>query len=903
VERTPAPSSRETKILLHLEGLRESAGKFVVPSAATQAGIAAGTGIAQPHVSACLGALERAGIAAARAAHIEGENRPKKAYFLTEQGLRLAAELRRAPAAFVSRPARLEPSPLFVGRDSELSQAVEWFDRGAAKVLMLRGMGGIGKSTLLAQFLNAVKGRAHVFLFRLHDWSSPGLLLRELAEFLLEAGRGSLADYLNSLPASAGPDPGLALFHCERALEGLRSVLAFDDLHEATPPVLSLLGGLAEAAGRTGVRLLVASREPAGAFGGRAAAEWRMIEIRLEGLDEGSVRAILERQGAALTLSPETIARIHRLTGGNPLFVRLLASSGGAASASSIHDFLSADLDRRLDEEDRRVLQSLSVFRGPVLASRFSHGSLGARARSLVERSLLVSDPAHGWVGQGSYSMHEVLRGFYYRSMDEQHRRAAHARAANYYRKVSGEHAVVERAMHLHLSGETAAAAGLLEESGPALLSRGMAPSLLPLLRSLPAASRSPRLLVLEAGCLRATGHVEEALPLCEAARGDCLSPAERLEIDAELVRCLHLLGRFREVERVSARALRDAARLPAGRARSLHQLRFRRTLALALRHALKYRESLRLFRHCLAEAERLRSPADAVSARNGIALCEIALGRPGEAASHFEEAHRAALRSGDLVTAAVVLNNLGTLKLASGDYDAAHDCYTRALRSSERIGDRENFAVACNNLGTAHSHRGEREAALHYLGKAAELSRRAGNRYLLAKVQASNGEEFARLGERERARACADEAARLAAELEDRELACAAALASASAAAREGDADATEKALAALRESARGLPTELQTARVHATLARLALETGRNADAAREAGEALREFASGRPREFEIAEALEVAGAAELKLGKGRAAKKHLQRASSIYAKVGARASARRCESLAEDA
>ncbi|HVV20299.1 MAG TPA: AAA family ATPase, partial [Pseudonocardiaceae bacterium] len=110
-----------------------------------------------------------------------------------------------------------------------------------------------------------------------------------------------VADITDRLRDAAGADPGL--------------LVVFDDVHRADTPTLLVLRQLADQLGTTPLLLVVTSRDD------RVPALPAAERLQVRGFDVGEVR----EQLAAMGIDESRADEVHRVTAGNPLFVREVA--------------------------------------------------------------------------------------------------------------------------------------------------------------------------------------------------------------------------------------------------------------------------------------------------------------------------------------------------------------------------------------------------------------------------------------------------------------------------------------------------------------------------------------------------------------------------------------------------
>ena len=93
---TSVPASKpgvQERILLHLRDYVDHADKVEVPFALSQMGIANAVSIARSNVPRAISGLRDQGYLIERQAHVTGVSRKRKAYFLTDDGAKLADDI------------------------------------------------------------------------------------------------------------------------------------------------------------------------------------------------------------------------------------------------------------------------------------------------------------------------------------------------------------------------------------------------------------------------------------------------------------------------------------------------------------------------------------------------------------------------------------------------------------------------------------------------------------------------------------------------------------------------------------------------------------------------------------------------------------------------------------------
>ncbi|HLF06259.1 MAG TPA: AAA family ATPase, partial [Thermoplasmata archaeon] len=551
-----AIGARERKLLFFLEQFSSARNSLVAPYWVTQAGIAERTGLSQPNVSTALRVLLARGLAAGRVGLVEGGPRTKTVYFLTEEGMNLAARLSEDTPTPVSHPPALPVARPVFGREREQRALSEWLRSGKTRVMYIQGLAGIGKTTLLLAFLERARTSTSLFYFPIHPWTTATQLFGELAEFLAALGRPGLRDLVGGALRHGAPlDFGAALFRTCEELRGLRALIALEDYHDASQAVRDVVSVLAAGDAGLAVNIIANGRGPASPFEARAVRAGQVELLKLGGLDREAVGEMLSQRASTGAGVPADLERIVRATGGNPLFVQLLPADADISRPSDLRAFLAQEIESRLPADEVGLLRALCVHRGPVPLEAFAAPGQVDLVGDLIARSLV--EPGDS---ESRYGMHAMLREFFYHSLTRAEREVWHSAAATHYGTRLGESAAVERLWHLAAAGDPAKFATALLASGPDLLRSGHGVALLSAIMSCGSGPFDPQVRLMQARCHLAVGDLDGARVAFEAARGAAAEEGDRARALEGIAHCHSMSGEAPEAMRSCARGLRHAS-------------------------------------------------------------------------------------------------------------------------------------------------------------------------------------------------------------------------------------------------------------------------------------------------------------------------------------------------------
>ena len=255
----------------------------------------------------------------------------------------------------------------FYGREGDQALLKSWLMTARTQVVMVLGMGGIGKTALATQTARAM-AEEFDFVFWRSLLNAPPLttILRECLRFLAR-------QQLPSLPENRREQINLLFdylrtYRCLLVLDNLESILdagvsiQFRPGYEDYGDLIKRMGQSTHQS-----RLLLTSRERPQGFEILAENGWVHF-LQLSGLEEAAGQNLLEARGVVGNGQAE--ATLVRRYSGNPLALKLVART--------IQEFFDGDIDAFLDDE-------LPIFDDirTVLAEQFTR-------LTLLERELLI---------------------------------------------------------------------------------------------------------------------------------------------------------------------------------------------------------------------------------------------------------------------------------------------------------------------------------------------------------------------------------------------------------------------------------------------------------------------------------------------------------------------------------
>lgn len=386
------------RILLHLLDNFKSKNKREAPQTVTQRGIADGVHIRWNHVPRAMNQLKKMELVFERTAHIEGKTRRQKVYYLTDDGMFSARNLRervlnwdillkkldgqtvKLKLSDVNLELKTDFSPLslsmsiseegiidatellhpteikapktppktffvsgeiswpkeLIGRETEIETLQDWIDKKEFSTIIIYGSIGIGKSALAAEVLKGYKDKRDIFWYQMSEQDRRKNLLVQISEFLSKIGKAELSSQLKTRDIK---DLKEVLRIIDKGLKDADVILAFDNYFKVTEDILDFFSGLTDLAVKNeGFTMIVTARETTPfycRFYDKADIQKKRIaELTLKGLDMEGCKELL----GTPNIDDDSLRKIHLMTRGHPLTIELI-KKGDVNSLKRIKGF------------------------------------------------------------------------------------------------------------------------------------------------------------------------------------------------------------------------------------------------------------------------------------------------------------------------------------------------------------------------------------------------------------------------------------------------------------------------------------------------------------------------------------------------------------------------------------
>lgn len=774
---TAKPGVQE-RILLHLLDYSDYKNSVEVPFSLSQMGIANAVAIARSNVPRAIAGLKDQGLLIERQAHVKGVSRKRKAYFLTDSGMTVAEEtwneLRSFPLRCILEEGQIHNTNLgeintilpfnmrsvdiiryldencildlrmlsvdlierdlskhvekqlvtslgdlprlrhFYGREKELDNMCNLLD-ARATTLLIPGIAGIGKTTMASKLIERFMHRRNLFYHRCQDQAGSRSFLESIADWLTNIGDSTFADYIASTPVPKPADSARFLID---ALGGAPSLIVIDDFHKISDTTLhqtfqamalGLLGSEEE------IGLVMFSRSfkpvvPAKDAEGRIAS----LVLPLDGLDSDSGRKLLSSYE---DMGEEQWLYIHGISRGHPLVLELI-NRGASAGAfhETLENYVTVEIFSKLTAEQKRLLSALSIYREPVALGALAEQNLDTdELDSLVEQGLARQ------VESEIYDVHDLIREFLLRSLDDKTKIESHSKCAEWYSKATQTPGfTIELIYHLINSNSSEDAAKIIVEEGRGLVSLGHM-ELLGLIEQIEFSDiileSKTSINQLQGEIMALLGRFEDAKGVFTEAQNGALE-LKNIPIQAEVLSALADIalkqGNLEDALSMHNEALKNFIELgdAKGAARSYNNMGY------LLRRKNDRSKALESYGEVEAILEQ-NDGAELISAQLILARSFLDLGEIERARKHALDAFEKSDNSENYQIHARAQAVLGRYHAKIGDLDVASHHYSNALEAMGEEGDILSMVDITILLGEVLQDAGRTEEAMEHFREA----------------------------------------------------------------------------------------------------------------------------------------------------------------------------------------
>ena len=604
---------------------------------------------------------------------------------------------------------KLRTEPRCVGREAQLDELAEKLLHPSARVVVVHGFGGIGKSTLVQKMMSEFELLFEdVCYVDCRGMTDISLTIPKIGSMLSVNGFPLLDERLRSINVS-----GRLEYLCEQLDKG-RFLVVLDNIdglqeNRTAATFFDVTEGFHNA------KIIVACRIPH-----KSVTHQR--ELKLGALDTRHAIDLIREVGRDIpqisNATDSDLRRINEKLRGHPLSIMVAIPYFKAEPFETVLEKLPTRIGSedeqagevlawsysRLGEEERRFLENASVFYGEVPMGAMLGINDTHDPRTLAG---LVNKNMIEFISfSGLYSLHPMLRQYAYEQLHDR-RHEIHMQAA--------------------------------QEIAPRLVDPGFWTEALRLYEAGVDSARRTRDKNVLADLLTGLGDVYHRIGEYGKAEGcqqESLNTARRLGYKSGIAKAVHSLGiveesrgHYGEAKKLYNQSLKIRRKLGdrSGIAVTLHQL-------ASIEH-LKghYGEAKKLYNQSLKIKRKLGSESGISKTLHNLGLMEQERGNYGEAKELYNQSLKIKRKLGDKLGIASTLHQLANMEILEGHYGEAKKLYDQVRDAFEKLGDQSGIAAALHQLGIIEQHKGNYDEAKKLYSQSLEIMEKLGDQSAIA--------------------------------------------------------------------------------------------------------------------------------------------------------------------------
>jgi len=475
------------KVLVHILSYYGIENTYTQPVEITQEGIAESVGLRQNTVSYAVRNLVKEGLLYDETHRIKGKKQKRKAYYLTEDGVEKAEEIKKEmkntsikvnvegeqkeiKIGEINTYFHTNMSVIDILKESEdgvfehdldrdkksyhyhgeelldppeeepinFNQIMDWYE-SKEDIFYIYGKEGAGKTKFLSKFIDEVKENTNVFYFKVKEWFSEIYFWKDLSSFLEKIGEHRLSSYIE---AQEVVEKSQAIADLKKDIKSYHSLFVIDDVHE-NEELEIFINSIIE-------KILPDNN----------------IKIVFSQVDEPVSNQINY---------PYRDMKIGFSKNPDNLFDSLKNHYG--IYDNDREKMLKKVLDSNLTPEEYVALEYISLFREPIEKKEVC--KLKNVNSTLLNN--LMDTPLLDQTVEGKPILHDIIKNFVYNRMSYDTRISGHELAAGYYSRIPSkkERKIIEEMYHVTKVTDIEWFTEVLNKYASLLISSGYSSSLL----------------------------------------------------------------------------------------------------------------------------------------------------------------------------------------------------------------------------------------------------------------------------------------------------------------------------------------------------------------------------------------------------------------------------------------
>ena len=390
-----------------------------------------------------------------------------------------------------------------------------------------------------------------------------------------------------------------------------------------------------------------------------------------------------------------------------------------------------------LTPAQRLIMEVLSIYRDPVMEQAVTAQGIGMAwedYRGLMDLSLLESIQEED--GQ-LYYVHRLTAQYVLAGMEEGVRNKYHRQAGQYFEGIQNEKGekyinyYIESRWHYLQAGEWDSAAEITFALEDYLTLHGFPQWSMELLRELDVEKLDEAHQLITYGRIgdlyQDFGEYDKSIAFYQKAF-DIAQGNNDLINEAAALHQIGMIYQFKGDYEAALRQYQQSLEIfekigdIKGKAQSLHQI------GIIYQYKGDYDAALTQYQQSLEIKEKIGDSKLISECLHNIGNLHYLKGNYDEALTNYQKAKEFFEKIGDIKDIAICFHNIGMIYQVKGDYDAALTQYQQSLEIAEKIGDIKGVSESLHQIGIIYQYKGDYDAALTQYQQSLEILKKIGD-------------------------------------------------------------------------------------------------------------------------------------------------------------------------------
>lgn len=565
----------------------------------------------------------------------------------------------------------------FYGRKNELISLKNCIaDKDFYNFIIVYGIAGIGKTSLMSRLIETYKGNKNIFWFKLNKWETVRNLMNCIFEFAEKITENDLKFYIDF---NKPIEPNKLIELIQKEFENLNAIFVLDDFHKANEDIRNIFNLIIEKADfKDNIKFIFLSRYIVPFYDRqKVIVKKNVAEFEIEGLDFESSKKILQQKG----IRKSEYRKIYNRTSGNPLLLEIIDSR------KEFKKYIYEEIFSELTDDEKKVMEITSTTTKPLpYEAFFINGEISPQIIDNLNSKLIIREFSNRF-----YDSHDFIKEFFYRRLSPQQKEYYHCKLGDWYLKQKNVDDYLEALYHQIKSYHYDKVLHFIKEKAQNLIE---------------------------------AGYSEKLLNFIDQISEEDMNLNDYIEILLLKAKLNLIIGDWDKSIQNYYHGIEISSELGLTNIKAMTYCK----IGHILEEQNNLEESLKNFNKSLKISQELKDYLLMAEAKRGIGRYHWRINKYRNAEKYYKECLKDLENTDNLKLIGSVYIDYGNNYLLMGKYDRAIKYIEIGLNYSEKINAQLEIARAYNSIGSTFTSKGEFEKAIIAFEKMLKIINKIGD-------------------------------------------------------------------------------------------------------------------------------------------------------------------------------